>query len=155
MDNYEQQGGQSVPPQQSYQDMPVRPLANNMTVLALIFAVLAILTVMTGILPIFFGSLSILFAILSKGSSLKMDSSGKISTALATFSMIAGLTVTGFSIYEVTHNPEVRDNFNATFKQMYGVTFDEYMEGMQEFYETGKQPDFMENGTFPGKVDTL
>lgn len=156
MEQYEQQGGQGVPPQQFYQNMPVRPVANSMTILALIFAIIAALTILTGIIPIFFGSLAILFAVLSKGSNLKMDSSGKISTAIATVSMILGITITGVTMYEMTYDPEMKSMMNDTFEQMYGVSFDEYMEQMQQFYENPDQPpEFLNNLPQRGKVDTL
>ncbi len=140
MEQYEQQGGQGVPPQQFYQNMPVRPVANSMTVLALIFAVIAALTILTGLFPVFFGSLAILFAILSKGSNLKMDSSGKISITIATLSMILGIVLTGVTMYKVTYDPEMKNMVNDAFEQVYGVSFDEYMEQMQRFYENPNEP---------------
>ena len=156
MEQYEQQGGQGVPPQQFYQNMPARPVANSMTVLALILAIIAALTILTGIFPIFFGSLAILFAILAKGSNLKMDNSGKISTAIATLSIVLGLVITGVTMYEITYDPEMKNVFNATFEQMYGVSFDEYMEQMQQFYENPDQPpEFLNNMPQHGKVDLL
>ena len=156
MEQYEQQGGQGVPPQQFYQNMPVRPVTNSMAVLALILAIIAALTILTGIFPIFFGSLAILFAILAKGNNLKMDTSGKISTAIATLSIVLGLVITGVTMYEITYDPEMKNVFNATFEQMYGVSFDEYMEQMQQFYENPDQPpEFLNNMPQQGKVDML
>ena len=156
MEQYEQQGGQGVPPQQFYQNMPVRPVANSMTVLALIFAVIAALTILTGIFPVFFGSLAILFAILSKGSNLKMDASGKISTTIATLSIVLGIVITGVTMYKVTYDPEMKNMVNDAFEQVYGVSFDEYMEQMQRFYENPNEPpEFLNNLPQQGKVDTL
>ena len=156
MEQYEQQGGQGVPPQQFYQNIPVRPVMNSMAVIALVFAIVAALTILTGVFPVFFGSLSILFAILSKGSRLKMDKSGKISTAIAAMSIVLGLVITGVTVYEMKHDPEMKNMLNNAFEQTYGVTFDEYMEQMQKFYENPEEPpEFLNNMPSQGKVDTL
>ena len=133
-----------MPPQQFYQNQrPVRR-ANNMLVMALIFAILSVMTVLTGILPVFFGSLAILFAILSKGNRLRMDSGALISSIIAGISIIAGLTLTGITCYGFTHDPEMKKMFNQTFKQMYGMDFDTYMDSMQHYYETGELPEYMD-----------
>ena len=163
MEPYDNSGGQGVPPQQFYNNMPVRPVANSMSVVSLILAIVAALSILTGIFPIFFGSLAILFAILGKGNNIRMDKGGRITTAIATVSVIAGLIVTGSTIYEIKYDPEARKALNTTFEQMYGVTFDEYWSGMQQYYETGEMPDFLKPGMNqttnpgidPGKVDVL
>lgn len=155
MEPYANQGGPDVPPEQSYQNTPVRPVANNMTVAALMLSVFALLTLTTGLFPILFGCLAILFAILSKGNNRHMDTSGKISTTLATVSVILGVVISAISFYEIKNDPEVHAKFNATFKQVYGVDFDTYWDGMQHYYETGETPDFMKDGSTSGKEDIL
>lgn len=116
-----------------------------MATAALVMAVLALLTILTGLGPLFFGSLSILFAVLSKGSSKRMNGSAVGSVMLSVVSAVAGLLLIAKLADMMQNDPSFRGQLDRSFEMMYGVDYDEFVDGMTKYYETGEMPDFMEN----------
>ena len=157
METNGQNGGQGMPPQNYYYRQQRR--GNAMITVSLVFAILAICSICTGILPVFFGSLSIIFAVVSRGGELRFKGNAKVCVLLSVLSIVAGITLTGVSIYRLQNDPAVRASVDQAFKQMYGVDYQEFMDGMQHYYETGEMPDFMEDmyqnrqGGYPGGFD--
>ena len=113
---------------------------NFFNVAAAACGLLALFSILTGVFPLFFGSLSIIFAVLSKGSDLCMSRLAKSSVITSAFSMILGSIITAFGVYNVVSNPEL---VNEAFVATYGVTYEEYFEGMEHYSETGEIPEFL------------
>ena len=152
MDMNGQNGGQGVPPQYYYQP---RRRGNALGTVSLIFAILAVCAICTGVGPIFFGSLSIIFALLSRGGEPRFKGNAKVCALLSALSILAGLVLTGVSIYRLQYDPTMRAQVDQAFQQMYGVDYEEFSDGMRHYYETGEMPDFMKDlyRNYPGGSD--
>lgn len=91
-----------------------------------IFSIISSSLIITGIL---FGSLGILFAILSKGKdhAYTGTSVGGITTSIIgiVFSLCVGI----FSFYLIMTDSAYHQQLNDTCEKMYGITFDELLDG--------------------------
>lgn len=114
---------------------------NTFTILSLIFGILTFLTLFTVVFPFFFGSLSIIFAVLSKGSSLKMNSMAKTAVTLSLSGIILITALTGGTMYRLMTDEEYRAAVSAEFERINGITLEEYMDLLNEAYKTGEIPD--------------
>lgn len=114
---------------------------NTFAILSLIFGILTFLTLLTVIFPFFFGSLSIIFAVLSKGSSLKMNSLAKTSVTLSLSGIILITALTGGTMYRLMTDEEYRAAVSAEFERINGITLEEYMDLLEEVYKTGEIPE--------------
>ncbi|MDE6744693.1 MAG: hypothetical protein K2J95_12505 [Lachnospiraceae bacterium] len=114
---------------------------NTFTILSLIFGILTFLTLLSVIFPFFFGSLSIIFAVLSKGSSLKMNSLAKTAVALSLSGIILITALVGGTTYRLMTDEEYRAAVSAEFERINGITLEEYMDLLEEVYKTGEIPD--------------
>ena len=122
-------------------EFPARVIKLNFfNIAAAACGLLALFSILTGVFPLFFGSLSIIFAVLSKGSDLYMSKLAKSSVITSAFSMIMGGAVTALVIYNFAAHPEIVDQ---AFVATYGVTYEEYFEGMEHYSETGEIPEFL------------
>ena len=142
MDQYGYQGGGNIPPQQYY--MPPRRQSNGMMAAALVMAGAAVISILSCVGPLFFGSLAILFAILSKGKEPKMKPSAIGSIVLSLLSIFAGAALLFMTIRAVQTDPAARAQLDGAFEMMYGVDYDEFSEGMKQYYETGEIPEFLQ-----------
>ena len=125
-------------------EFPARVIKLNFfNVAAAACGLLALFSILTGVFPLFFGSLSIIFAVLSKGSDLYMSKLAKSSVVTAAFSMIMGTIITAFVLYNFIANPDAAKIIDEAFIATYGVTYDEYFEGMEHYSETGEIPEFL------------
>lgn len=114
---------------------------NTFTILSLIFGILTFLSLPTVIFPFFFGSLAIIFAILSKGSSFKMDSMAKTAVTLSLSGILLVTALTGTTAYRLITDEEYRAEVSAEFERVNGMTLEEYTEMIDEIYKTGEIPD--------------
>ena len=104
-----------------------------------ILGILAIVTTFlcTVYLPYIFGSLSIIFALLSKGNAKQaaQRAAAGMRCAIIGIIMNTALIITCFTL--VFTNPQIHQELNDMTKQMYGRSFDEIMQDIEE----GKSPD--------------
>ncbi len=104
-----------------------------------ILGILAIVTTFlcTVYLPYIFGSLSIIFALLSKGNAKQtaQRAAAGMRCAIIGIIMNTALIVTCFTL--VFTNPKIHQELNTMTKQVYGRSFDEIMQDIEE----GKDPD--------------
>lgn len=107
----------------------------------MIFGILTVFSFQTVIFPYFFGSLAIIFAILSKGSSFKMTSLAKTAVTLSVSGIILITAFVGFKIYKFYTDEEYFAESNAAFEKVYGMTFEEYTNMLEEVYKTGEIPE--------------
>lgn len=114
---------------------------NTFAILSLIFGILTFLTLFTVIFPFFFGSLSIIFAVLSKGSSLRMNSLAKSAVTLSLSGIILITALTGGTMYRLMTDEEYRAAVSAEFERINGITLEEYMDLLEEAYKTGEIPE--------------
>ena len=108
--------------------------ANGFLVASVICTMLAFITECSFPICMVFASLTILFAVLSKGKQLKMHSFAKMSIGISIFSIALIFTVTFLSFYKILTDPVERENFNQIYEEMYGITFDEALDEIQQLF---------------------
>ncbi|MCM1159826.1 MAG: hypothetical protein NC412_01260 [Roseburia sp.] len=111
----------------NYQPKP----PNKFVTASLILGLLAFVTSMFLITPFIFGALSIIFAILSKNSKEKMSGSAIAGIWASIASMLGVVFMVGCVYYFMFNVPEFRELMNQQYEQMYGQSFDEMLEDMQ------------------------
>lgn len=121
--------------------MEQRNNTNTFATISLIFGILAFLSLLTVVLPYVFGSLAIIFAILSKGSSLKMDSLAKTAVTISLCGILLITALAGNTVYRLNTDEEYRANISAEFEKIYGMSLEEYMEMLERTYQTGEVPE--------------
>lgn len=121
--------------------MEQRNNTNTFAAISLIFGILTFLSLLTVVLPYVFGSLAIIFAILSKGSSLKMDSLAKTAVTISLSGILLITAFAGNTVYRLNTDEEYRANISAEFEKIYGMSLEEYMEMLEETYRTGEVPE--------------
>lgn len=111
----------------NYQPKP----QNNLITASLILGLLAFVTSMFLITPFIFGSLSIIFAILSRSGREKMAGSAIAGISASIVSMLGAVSMVGLVYYLTFNVPEYRELMNQQYEQMYGQSFDEMLEDIQ------------------------
>ncbi|MBD5545086.1 MAG: DUF4190 domain-containing protein [Lachnospiraceae bacterium] len=111
----------------NYQPKP----QNKFVTASLIFGLLAFITSMFLITPFIFGALSILFAILSRNGNEKMSGSAIAGISASVVSMLAAVFMVSMVYYLIFNVPEYREMMNQQYEQMYGESFDEMLEDVQ------------------------
>lgn len=116
--------------------MPTRPRmsTNSFLLTSVICTMLAFITECSLPICMIFASLAILFAVLSKGKQLKMHSFAKMSIGISVFSLVLSFTVTVSAFYNVLADPVKREEFNQIYEEMYGITFDEALNQLQQSF---------------------
>lgn len=114
---------------------------NTFTILSMIFGILTFLSMLTVVFPFIFGSLAIIFAILSKGSSLHMNSLAKTAVALSLSGIVLVSALTGSTAYLLITDEEYRARVSEEFEKINGMTLEEYTEMLEEIYRTGEIPE--------------
>jgi len=106
---------------------------------AMILGILAIVTtfIMTVYLPFVLGGIAIMLAILSRRKDGKLHKQAKLGIGLAIIGMVLNTILVSTSLYTVFTNPKAKEEFNTVCEQMYGMSFDEMMEAI----ENGEQID--------------
>ena len=104
-------------------------------VFALFARSLGIFSIFCAVFSIFFGSficggIAIILAILSKGYNTKLEKNAVIGLAAGTVGIILQISTLAFSIYNVIHVPEFREQFNSIYEQIYGEPVDESINEM-------------------------
>ncbi len=130
--NYEIQNGESLNSNESsscedFSNQPQSPFPN---VFALFARSLGIFSVFCAVFSIFIGSficggLAICLAVLSKGYNTKMEKNASIGLAAGTIGIVLQISMLIFSVYNVIHVPEFREQFNSLYEQMYGEPVDD------------------------------
>lgn len=116
--------------------LPPRPRLNTNGFLAASFVCTMLAFITECSLPVcmVFASLTVLFAILSKGKQLKMHSFAKMSIGISIFSLALSFIVTFLSFYRILTDPAEREDFNQIYEQMYGITFDEALDEIEQLF---------------------
>ncbi len=101
------------------------------------FSFVALFTALfqTIFLPYIFGGLAIIFAAISKGNNAHYQLNAKIAILLSILTLIFNSAFIGLSVYLVTSNDYFKSQLNTTYEQIYGMTFDEYMEQFSGGYQ--------------------
>lgn len=107
--------------------VPVR--SNGFMIVSLIMGIFSIISSSFIITGIFFGGLGILFAILSKGSdrSLTGTAIGGMTTSI--IGVALSLCIGIYSFYLIFTDSTYHQQLNDMCEQMYGITFDEMLDG--------------------------
>lgn len=83
---------------------------------------------MTIIFPYILGGISIIMAVISKGKAQTTTIQAKLAILLSTVTIIGYSVVLGATFYNIFFNAEFRETLNQVYEEMYGVTYDEYIE---------------------------
>ena len=133
VNNWDNENGKQETPEINRWTPPVREPNQSMYTAALILGVITLVSavMMTVYLPFVFGGLSIIFGILSRGQNRKLPGQAKTGIIIAVAGLVLNIGIIAGSFYLVFNNPEVRKQFDITFEQMYGESFDEMMEDIK------------------------
>ena len=104
-------------------------------VFALFAKSLGAFSIFCAVFSVFFGSficggLAIVLAVLSKGYNTQMEKNAKIGLATGIIGVVLQIFLLGFSIYNIIHVPEFREQFNSIYEQMYGEPMDDSINEM-------------------------
>lgn len=116
--------------QQDFPHYGYVPARNNgFMIVSLIMGIFSILSSSFIITGIFFGGLGILFAVLSKGGdhSFTKTAAGGVTTSVIGIAL--SLCIGIFSFYLIFTDSAYHQQLNDMCEQMYGVTFDELLDG--------------------------
>lgn len=113
-----------------YQFEQTMPPRNSMASAASILGFATIVTTIlcTVYIPFITGSLAILFALLSKGSSSRMNPSATTGVTSAVVGMLMNVALIISVVALYLTNPTIREQSNKLFEQRYGMTIDEMWE---------------------------
>lgn len=114
---------------------------NTFNILSFAFGFIAVFSITTVVIPLFCGSLAIIFAILSKEGSLKMNVLTKWAAIISSLSIVLSCIIAGNTAYLLATDEEYRSKVNSAFEELYGVTMEEYMDILEQTYETGEVPE--------------
>lgn len=103
--------------------------ANSFMLFSLLFGIAAIVTSSLIVTSFLFGGLAILFALLSRGSSDKVTGTALGGLVTGICGICLAITICVSAIYLIFTNPDYRKLLNDTCKQMYGITFDQMLDG--------------------------
>lgn len=116
---------------------PLRPqkAQNSFLVASFSCAILAFFTECSLPVSMIFSALAVLFAILSKKTNLNMNPIAMTSVGIAVISLFISITMTAVSLLSVIMVPAQREAFNQTCEQLYGTTFDDELNQIQQFFQ--------------------
>ena len=89
----------------------------------------------TIIFPFIFSPLSIFFAYLAKGKRRKNDWYNNLTIFFSVIILVINLVFCGYCVYSVSHNTRMHQKYDEVSRQVYGVSFDEYMKQMRDALE--------------------
>jgi len=130
---YNRPGRSSGQGHSSYSGRHTEP-PNNFARLSMIIGGIALISVFTfTIIPdIILGSLSLILALLSRGKELTFHPSAKSAAILASVALACNVALVGGSVYMVFGDNTLHDQINATYEEMFGMTYDEILEGVMD-----------------------
>lgn len=99
--------------------------ANGLAVASMVLGVLALISLIAVYPAIIFGSLSIILALLSRGGSLKMNSSAKTGAITSVIALSCNVAVFAMAFALIF-------NMGGSFESIYGMSYEEMIEGMED-----------------------
>jgi hypothetical protein len=105
------------------------PRSNAFMVLSLVMGALAMISCSFIFISLIAGGLSILFAILSKGNDRRMQTMPKAGILTGITGMVLSVVITGATVFLFMSDSSYRQQLNEACEQIYGVSFDDMMEG--------------------------
>lgn len=112
---------------------PVIP-ANAFAKASLTIGGIALVSVFTfTIFPaIILGALALILALLSRGAELEFHKTAKNGILMSILAMIVNVVLVGGTFAMIFGNNTFHDELNATYEEMYGMTYDELLEGIMD-----------------------
>lgn len=108
---------------------------NTFATLSVIFGIIGVFLSSTFIIPLILGSLGAIMAILSKEDRLRMTGPAKTGFILCVAAVVTTITMTCSTVYLYFNNDTYRQEINESYKEVYGVTLDEYIEQTIDMYQ--------------------
>lgn len=110
------------------------PKGDSLATAAMVTGIFAIVSfiILPIYLPFMFGGISIVLALLSKGKAAKMVSKAKAGIICAVAGLVTNVALTVLSFYLVFTVPDLMDQVNDMFEDIYGVTFEEMLDDIME-----------------------
>ena len=132
--DFQNQGQNQIPNNRPVSVRPLPQSENNMSTAALITAIVGCLTIF--ILPVYlpavFAGISIVLALLSKGSNPRLSSRALTGMIASIGCLILNGIILILSFYLVFAVPEFREQFEQTYEQFYGESFDDTLNGIMK-----------------------
>ena len=98
-----------------------------MCIIPAVLGMVSCLLCQTVIIPLILSGIGIILAVLSKGRHIYMCKQAKLGLYSCIFSLVLTLLLSFGSVYLFYNNQEYRNSINATYKELYGITLDEYI----------------------------
>ena len=119
--------------QNPYYRHPNNPIENGFVTASFILSILAFGGGVMGFSFFSFipASLAIIFAILSKVKRDQLPNRSRAAVIIAISGCIIACVMTAYLIYQLITDPAMMEQFNAIMKQMYGMTYEEMMDQLQ------------------------
>jgi len=76
------------------------------------------------------GSLALILALLSRGSELTFHKTAKNGILVSVMAMVINIVLVGGTVALIFGDNSFHDELNATYEEMYGMTYDELLEGI-------------------------
>ena len=102
-----------------------------------IFGILSLVSITTVIGPIILGSFAVIFGILGKREKAKLQGKSMYGVIMGASGIGLGLAVIVLTIYLILTDPEYKKALNEAYKEQYGITFDEYVDELKDYYRNG------------------
>lgn len=116
-------------------------LHKNLAGTARTFSFIAVISALfqTVIFPYIFGGLAIIFAVISKGNNARYQVNAKIAIWASVGVILLNSLIIGASVFLLYNSDTFTEQLNTTYEQLYGVTFDEYSQQLNEQYGISPQ----------------
>lgn len=99
---------------------------NKFEIASVACGILSLILCCTGVLSIPTGALGILFAVFTKRKGRNLSNMSILGIWISCVGMTLGVILTIYSFYTLFTDPVMFENFNATFKSIYGMGIEEY-----------------------------
>jgi len=83
-------------------------------------------------MPFILSPIAMIISHLSKGRLKARHFAAQAATILAILAFIINIGMMALGIYKIQNDPEVRNRYNAVMQEMYGMSFDEYMQNIKD-----------------------
>lgn len=112
----------------SYYNQPThRPYDQGFSIASLIFGILSITLGCCGF-SVFTGAFGIFFALMCYRKGKKLNSSCMTGLVLSIIGIVIGVLSIALAFYMIFHNPAYMEQFNQSFRQVYGMSFEEMLQ---------------------------
>ncbi|MBP5529000.1 MAG: hypothetical protein J6X80_03020 [Lachnospiraceae bacterium] len=82
--------------------------------------------------PFILSPIAMIISHLSKGRLKARHFAAQAATVVAVLALILNCGMMALGVYKFKTDPEIRNRYNAIMQEMYGISFDEYLQSVKE-----------------------